>query len=97
MFINIQMKIVGLYQHIIIIIYQILMKLTELKSGERAEIIGCECNDTSVKLMEMGLIPGEVIEMHEPAPLGDPIRLSVMSGEISLRKSEAEVILIKKI
>lgn len=73
------------------------MKLTELKPGERGEIIGCECNETSVKLMEMGLITGEIVEMHDPAPLGDPIRLYVMQGELSLRKCEAEVIRIKKL
>lgn len=73
------------------------MLLTELKIGESGQIVDCLCNETSVKLMEMGLIPGEVVEMHEPSPLGDPIRVRVMEGELSLRIEEAKNVIVKKI
>jgi ferrous iron transport protein A len=73
------------------------MLLTELKVGEKGEIVECICNDISAKLMEMGLIPGEILEMHEPSPLGDPIRVKVMGSELSLRIEEANNVIVKKI
>jgi len=49
----------------------------------------------SVKLMEMGCLPGEIVEVERFAPLGDPIAIRVAGYQLCLRKSEASVIIIQ--
>jgi ferrous iron transport protein A len=68
------------------------MRLSELKIGQQATISGFEKDDISIKLMEMGLIPGEVIFIEKIAPLGDPISIYVAGYKLSLRMDEAETI-----
>ena len=68
------------------------MKLTDLKTGQQAIIKGFENDDISIKLMEMGFIPGEVVHIEKIAPLGDPISIFVSGYILSLRLDEAETI-----
>jgi len=49
----------------------------------------------SVKLMEMGCLPGEVVEVERFAPLGDPMAIRVAGYQLCLRKSEADVVIIQ--
>ena len=49
------------------------------------------------KFLSMGLLPGVIIEMVRPAPLGDPIAIKVKGYDLSLRKSEARNITVEKI
>lgn len=46
------------------------------------------------RLMDMGITKGTQILVRKVAPLGDPIEVNVRGYELSLRKSEAESILI---
>jgi Fe2+ transport system protein FeoA len=41
------------------------------------------------RLMELGLVPGTVVEVIRVAPLGDPLELSVRGCQLSIRRSEA--------
>lgn len=41
------------------------------------------------RLMELGLVPGTVVEVIRVAPLGDPVQLLVRGCRISIRLSEA--------
>lgn len=70
------------------------MKLTELKPGQRAVIRQFGNNDVSIKLLEMGCIPGEEILLEQIAPLGDPISVSISGYSLSLRLTEAESIIV---
>ena len=72
------------------------MKLTDLKTGERAFIKAFETPELQIKLMEMGCIPGEEIVVEQRAPLGDPISIRVAGYSLSLRLNEASQILIEK-
>ncbi len=47
------------------------------------------------RLREMGLLPGTRITLVRTAPLGDPIEIQVRGYRLSLRKSEAEHILLE--
>jgi ferrous iron transport protein A len=47
------------------------------------------------RLMDMGLVPGEVVKVTKVAPLGDPIEISVKRYSLSLRKKEAEEIVVE--
>jgi len=71
--------------------------LSELKRGQRAVIDSFTDYETSLKLLEMGCIPGEEIEVVRIAPLGDPMAISVSGYQLSLRKDEAAVMKVKVI
>lgn len=71
------------------------MNLSQLKPGERGTIVSFTDLDLSVKLMEMGCLPGEIVEVERFAPFGDPIAIRVAGYQLCLRKSEASVILIQ--
>ena len=47
------------------------------------------------RLFDMGVTPGAEIVMKKVAPLGDPIEVTIRGYELSLRKSEAEYILME--
>lgn len=47
------------------------------------------------RLREMGLLPGTRVTLIRVAPLGDPLEIQVRGYRLSLRKSEAEHILLE--
>jgi ferrous iron transport protein A len=65
-----------------------------MKPGEIAIIAGFSDEYISVKLMEMGCLPGVPIRFNFTAPFGDPVCISVSGYELSLRLEEAATISI---
>ncbi|MER3414857.1 MAG: iron transporter [Gemmataceae bacterium] len=64
--------------------------LAELRPGEKARIVTVVGDDfVSLRLREMGLIEGEVVEFLGTAPLGDPLEVRVGDYRLSLRRAEA--------
>ena len=58
--------------------------------GERVRIVDIIGDDAiSVRLMEMGLVCGEEIELIGFAPWGDPVEFRIRGYRLSLRKTEA--------
>ncbi|MDR1939264.1 MAG: ferrous iron transport protein A [Clostridiales bacterium] len=47
------------------------------------------------RLFDMGVTPGAEITMRKTAPLGDPIEITLRGYELSLRKSEAETVVLE--
>ncbi len=47
-------------------------------------------------IMDMGITKGTEVFVRKVAPLGDPIEVTVRGYELSLRKSEAESILVNE-
>lgn len=70
------------------------MKLSDLKPGETGIIKEFTDLTLSVKLMEMGCLPGELVRLERIAPLGDPIAIKVSGYQLSLRKAEASNIIL---
>jgi len=68
--------------------------LAQLIPGQKAIIQSFTDDDLSLKLMEMGCIPGEEVEFKRTAPLGDPIEISVSGYLLSLRKAEAQTVIV---
>ncbi|GAB3336257.1 ferrous iron transport protein A [Larkinella ripae] len=68
--------------------------VADLKTGEKAVIQSFTDPWMSLKLLEMGCLPGTEVSLHCKAPLGDPICLNVSGYCLSMRKSEAATILI---
>ena len=47
------------------------------------------------RLMEMGLLVGTIVELVRFAPLGDPVEIKVRGYNLTLRKHEADQILVR--
>jgi len=71
------------------------MTLSELVPGEIGIVKEFTDLEMSVKLMEMGCLPGESITVSRVAPLGDPIAIQVSGYQLSLRKFEASTIILQ--
>lgn len=72
------------------------MKLSDLRPGQKAVIRKFENGELSLKLLEMGCIPGEKILVEQVAPLGGPISISISGYSLSLRKHEADSIIVEQ-
>ena len=46
------------------------------------------------RIMDMGITKGASITVQKVAPLGDPVEITVRGYELTLRKSEAELIIV---
>ena len=71
-----------------------LKKLSQLKLGESGIIDSFTDKDMSLKLLEMGCTPGELVTLDRIAPMGDPIAINVAGYLLSLRKEEASTVLV---
>jgi ferrous iron transport protein A len=73
------------------------MNLRELKVGQKAKVQ--EINVAGVakkRMMDMGLTKGTEVEVIGIAPLGDPIEISLRGYKLSIRKNEAENIVLAR-
>ncbi len=66
--------------------------LDTLKIGETATIQSFTDSFLSLKLIEMGCLPGETVKLANIAPFGDPIAIEVSGYLLSLRKQEASTV-----
>lgn len=70
--------------------------LKDLKNGQKGTIVAFNGDGKIRKrLMEMGIIRGETVELERTAPLGDPIQIRVKGYRLSLRKSEAADVMVR--
>lgn len=72
--------------------------LSELELGQNARIL--KVNGSGAvrrRMIDMGIVPGMEIIMERFAPLGDPIEIKLKGCHISLRKEEAENVLVEEI
>jgi ferrous iron transport protein A len=72
-----------------------IMKLTNVKIGVEVTIKEISNDEIFLKLMEMGIIPGEKIVIEKIAPLGDPISVKVAGYHLSLRINEADKVIVE--
>jgi ferrous iron transport protein A len=63
-----------------------------MKPGETAIISGFTDEQLSVKLLEMGFLPGTAVRFNFSAPFGDPICVNISGFDLSLRLDEARTI-----
>ena len=66
--------------------------VANLKPGEKGTICCFNNEVLSLKLLDMGCLPGTVVRMKFAAPLGDPICIDVDGYSLSLRLAEASTI-----
>ncbi|NLN65812.1 MAG: ferrous iron transport protein A [Clostridiaceae bacterium] len=70
--------------------------LKDVQCGETVTVIAIK-GEGAIKrrIMDMGITKGVEIYMRKFAPLGDPVEITVRGYELSLRKSDAELILVQ--
>jgi ferrous iron transport protein A len=69
-----------------------------LKKGEKAIIKDFDIDLIPLKLLEMGCLPGNLVELLQIAPFGDPLFLDINGSHVAIRVEtarEIEVELIK--
>ena len=73
------------------------MTLAQLNKGEKAIIEDLNTVLVPLKLIEMGCLPGNQIELLQLAPFKDPLFLNVNGSQIAIRKETAKHIQVKKL
>ena len=70
--------------------------LKEISCGNTVTVAGLT-GDGPVKrrIMDMGITKGVEVCVRKVAPLGDPVEITVRGYELSLRKADAEMILVQ--
>ena len=70
--------------------------LKDVKVGQSATVVRL-CGEGPVKrrIMDMGITKGVEIFVRKVAPWGDPMELKVRGYELSLRKTDAEIIEVR--
>ncbi|HSM92554.1 MAG TPA: FeoA family protein [Anaeromyxobacteraceae bacterium] len=70
--------------------------LAKCVPGTRAKVISIGAiGAMKRRLMDMGVVPGEGVRVEKVAPLGDPIEVTIKGYNLSLRKKEAEGIVVE--
>ena len=73
------------------------VKLNELEIGETAtvkQVLGE--GKVRRRLFDMGVTPGAEVYLRKRAPFGDPVEITIRKYELTLRKGEAELVLVEK-
>jgi len=66
-----------------------LKTVAHLRPGESGFIKNITVSDISLKLLDMGCLPGEKVTLKYKAPLGDPLCIHVAGYDLILRINEA--------
>lgn len=65
------------------------MNLSQIKFGQQGTITQVKGDLLALKLFEMGVLPGEQVELENIAPFGDPIAVRVGEYKLCLRLEDA--------
>lgn len=68
--------------------------LNTIKPGYRAVISGYNEDLIPVKMLEMGMLPGNEVLVKRISPLGDPMHIRVAGFDMALRKDEAAFVFV---
>ncbi len=73
-----------------------LVTLSSLAVGSRAVVREFPRQGVAfLRLREMGLLPGTAVTLVRTAPLGDPIEIKIRGYNLTLRKSEADHVIVE--
>lgn len=76
-----------------------ILTLAALPKRHEAEIVSINCDDNALRtrILDMGLTPHVKVTLIKTAPMGDPLEIKVRGYLLTLRKNEAEKILITNV
>lgn len=72
-------------------------ELGKIKVGKNVKVLKV-CGQGAIKrrIMDMGITKGAEIFVRKTAPLGDPIEISIRGYELTIRKADANIILVEE-
>jgi len=74
------------------------ISLCDLAPGEQAKIIRVLGNGLfKQRLLEMGLVKGQLVRKVKLAPLADPAEFVIKDYHVSLRREEAQEVLVARL
>jgi ferrous iron transport protein A len=69
--------------------------LATVNIGTTTQVVDVSGDDnTSLRLLEMGLTPGVEVTIVGTAPLGDPVELELRGYRLSIRRNEAARVVV---
>lgn len=74
--------------------------LVQLRPGERAQVLGLSsaCRGPERRrLLDLGFVPGTVVEVERVSPLGDPVAYRVRGSVVALRSEQARLVRIRRL
>lgn len=70
--------------------------LISLAPGQTGVVVEVQLPpDERARALELGLVPGTLVELVRFAPLGDPVEIKVRGYHLTLRRQEAEQIQVQ--
>lgn len=70
------------------------LNLAQLQVGQKGIIDDFDIDKVPLKLLEMGCLPGNEVQLLQVAPFGDPLYLIVNDSHLAIRLETAEAITI---
>jgi ferrous iron transport protein A len=70
--------------------------IADLKKGEQGIIKDISSGAIPLKLLEMGCLPGNIVELVQVAPFADPMYVIINGSHLAIRKETAALIIIEK-
>ncbi len=73
--------------------------LREMAVGESGRVTGFATGGSSAyrrKLLALGLTKGSIFKVTRVAPLGDPVEIVLRGFSLSLRRDEADMVLVER-
>ncbi|MGB7842353.1 MAG: FeoA family protein [Salinimicrobium sp.] len=69
--------------------------IADLKRGQRGIIKEFSVESIPLKLLEMGCLPGNEVELVQTAPFKDPMYLNINGSHLAIRKETASCVEIE--
>ncbi|WP_136467752.1 FeoA family protein [Flagellimonas onchidii] len=69
-----------------------MVTVAELEHGQKGVIKDFSNDILPIKLLELGCLPGNIVELVQVAPLNDPIYINVNGSHIAIRRTLAKQI-----
>jgi ferrous iron transport protein A len=73
------------------------VSVTDLRPGQKGVIKEFGVDEIPVKLLELGCLPGNLLELVQVAPLNDPLYIDVNGSHIAIRRDIAKRIILELI
>jgi len=70
--------------------------LKDVKVGDKVKVLKLSgSGPVKRRIMDMGITKGVEVTVRKVAPLGDPIEINIRGYELSIRKADAEMVIIE--
>ena len=71
------------------------LTLSEVEPGTQVKVVHIKGKGAARRrILDMGMVPGAEVKVIRKAPMGDPIEFEVKNYKLSMRKTEAELVIV---